>query len=193
MVTRGNTDVLKDVLDTVGRSHKWDLIDVDKRDAWKLKTIAALRKEKEVWASVISGRPTAAMIKMKNTSLTKAELATALAELEDAYDEANAKGFRLLVERIDYEKRPALATQILKEHSNEDGHALWQLIEEACSDSSMGKQESARAQYEKFNYGKEFLMPTQLGDKMFQLEALWCRIHGNDPQYPQALIGRALR
>ena len=144
MVTRGNSDLLfKDLLESTS-TKKWDLVDTKKRDAWRLKTESVLRAEPEVWASVNNGRPTAALIKTKDPSLGKVALQSALVALEEEYDDANGRGFRILVERIDYTKRPALATRILHVISpRQDGHALWQLILEASSDESLGKQEAA--------------------------------------------------
>jgi hypothetical protein len=47
---------------------KWDLVDLEKRDEWLLKTNAALKKDKAVWTALENGPPTAEMIKLKNSS-----------------------------------------------------------------------------------------------------------------------------
>ena len=63
--------------------------------------------------------------------------------LDAAYDEANARGYRLLVKKIDLKKRPALASKILRElEPTEDGHGLWNEVCGSCDFSSPEKQDS---------------------------------------------------
>ena len=127
---------------------KWDLVDLEKRDEWLLKTNAALNKDKAVWTALENGPPTAEMIKQKNPKLSTRQCEDVLPQLMKEYRESNEIGWRILIDRVSFRKRPALATKVLRDlEPTEDGHGFWQVVRESLDESSPEKQASAEMAY----------------------------------------------
>ena len=114
MVTRtSNTNDLSSLLDERD-SKKWDLVDPVKRDAWLLSTVSELKAEPATWAAVEFGPPTVERVMLKSPGMTRARAKQVSVALADEYDTHNGKGFKILVNRTDFKKRPALAARLAK-------------------------------------------------------------------------------
>ena len=130
-------------------SNKWDLRSMDKRDAWLIRADEKFSSDPEAYYAIANGPVTLEKVRAKDPSLSLKEAKKIAAMLSSTYDEANGRGYGLLLPMIDLEQRPALASQILQKiKPKRDGHALWTIVQEACDNSSLGKQEELERQSE---------------------------------------------
>ena len=114
-------------------SQKWDLEDPNKRDSWMLRTLQKLEKAgDDVLRAAREGPPTPEWVMDKNCTLTPRQAEKLSTELMDDFRVANATAYDVLLERIDLEKRASLASRIARHAESQDGHAVWQIIMEAC-------------------------------------------------------------
>ena len=176
-------------------SNKWDLRSMDKRDAWMLRADEKFSSDPEAYYAITNGPVTLEKVRAKDPSLSLKEAKKIVAMLSSTYDEANARGYGLLLPMIDLEQRPALASQILQKiKPTRDGNALWVIVQEVCDTSSLGKQEELERQYGELELSKSSNpQPAELEEGLAKLEVLWLQIEGNSADKPQKLIQRALK
>jgi len=121
-------------------SQKWDLQEPKKRDAWLLRTRQLLEKAgDDVLAAVIEGTPSPEWLMEKNCALTPRQAEKMSGELMENYLTANAVAYDILLDRIDLEKRASLANRIARFAQSQDGHAVWQIVMEACDFSTSSR------------------------------------------------------
>ena len=132
-------------------SNKWDLEDPGKRDPWMLRTLQKLEKAgDDVLRAAREGPPTPEWVMDKNCTLTPRQAEKLSTELMDDFHVANATAYDVLLERIDLEKRASLASRIARHAESQDGHAVWQIIMEACDFSTGARQDAIVDEYDKF-------------------------------------------
>ena len=191
MVTSDDSTKLSEIF---ASSRKWNLIDVAKRDAWLLATKAVLREDPEAFFAVTNGPIDLDAVQRRDPSLSLKQAKNVLRSLQATYDDAVARGYRLLLPRIDLSKRPSLASKILSTIEPEErGDLLWKIVAQACDLSSLGKQEELEAQYKAFKLtGKAEPTPEELSEGLTTLETLFLQIDGNSIDKPNKLMQRAL-
>ena len=139
MVTSDDSARLSEIFTS---SKKWNLVDVGKRDAWLLATKAALREDPEAFFAVTNGPIDLDAVLRRDPSLTPKQAKNVLRSLQATFDDAVARGYRLLLPRIDLSKRPALASKILVNiEPGERGDMLWKIVAQACDFSSLGMRD----------------------------------------------------
>ena len=107
--SKSTDDPLQKLLNKSNR--RWDLQQPEKRDAWMLRTLQRLEKAgDDVLTAVRDGPPTPEWLMEKNCSLTPRQAEKMSGELMENYLTANAVAYDILLDRIDLEKRPTLAS-----------------------------------------------------------------------------------
>ena len=171
----------------------WDLQDPSKRDSWLLRTTSALEAD-DMLTALNEGPPLPESLILRNQGMTLRQAEKLSGELMDDFVTANQKGYRVLLERIDVEKRPTLAKRIAHYAKNRDGHGVWQLVKKACGFSSGARQDTIVDAYNDFALSSATPAPDKLSDDLHDLHGVWDMLadENGTKSYP-ALYRRALR
>ena len=133
------------------KDDKWDLEDLSKRDSWLIIIKAKLKKDPNVWAAVKYGPPTVEALMAADSKLTRTSALAALPALQTQYEDSNKDGYNILVDRISFAKKPALAQKVERDYSDtSDGHSVWKIVEDALDESSSESQASLQIDYANF-------------------------------------------
>ena len=157
-------------------------------------TLAALGEDPEAHAAITNGPVTVQILMTADPSLSKKEATTRTNDLHKVYATANKRGYRILVPRIDFSKRPGTAAKVARDLAPaENGHALWcDVVLAAASKTSPEDQVKLKTEYDDFKLSYKLPTKVQLREALTELEALWLELEGNDPSLPGKLIGRAV-
>ena len=98
------------------KDDKWDLEDLSKRDSWLIIIKAKLKKDPNVWAAVKYGPPTVEALMAADSKLTRTSALAALPALQTQYEDSNKDGYNILVDRISFAKKPALAQKVERDY-----------------------------------------------------------------------------
>ena len=196
MVTLDNMDkkTLGDLASVLSASSKtWDLVDLKKKDQWMIKTLAVLGEDPEAKTAVMKGPITLEIVRAAEPGLSLAAAKKKVEELTATFEEAAARGYRLLLPRLDLSARPAIASRIVREcAADELGHDLWKIIEEESDTASKGAQKQLKRDLKAFKLKQSTPTGKQLADALVQLEALFLLIDGNTTDDVEELVELAL-
>ena len=155
-------------------------------------------EDPDAFAACMNGPPSVEKIKLTDPRLTLRQAQAVVAGLLPAYEEAISRGYSILLPRIDFTKRPTLATRLLNKGGGEtrDGHALWQIVKQACDFTSDERQEELKLELKNFELhlpGSPVPTPDELTDALYGLQSVWLKIDGNDADRPKTLVTAAVK
>ena len=167
MVTRDTgsaKEAIEDLFDK--KSDRWDLLDNERKDAWWLRTLGKLQEDPEAYAAIQADDPiTSQMITNRSPSIPATRANAEAATIETQRLAARARGYRALLQRLDFTKRPAVAAKIVKEIApQQNGAALFRMVTEAMSVDTPEKQAEVQRQYDRFAI-RELTTPEALADQ----------------------------
>ena len=110
--TELSADQLMAALRSSSGAVKWDLRDAARKESWLLLTEQALKRDTDVWLALTHGTPTVEGALKRDPALAATRAASAVHDGLEAYAAANAKGFEILLARVDWSKRAELAARV---------------------------------------------------------------------------------
>ena len=90
-------------------------VDLKKKDQWMIKTLAVLGEDPEAKTAVMKGPITLEIVRAAEPGLSLAAAKKKVEELTATFEDAAARGYRLLLPRLDLSARPAIASRIVRE------------------------------------------------------------------------------